>query len=199
MVDRAKILAENKEFFNQYAAGYDKFFGNWIIGTQKRMLRHVVLKKNSRVLDVGCGTGNLLHMLEAKDNRFDLYGIDIAEAMLKIAKGKLKSAHIGVGSAEHIPFKDNFFDILFSVDAFHHYADHEMAMYSFMRKLKKGGQLVIADLNFGFLNGLFHVLEPGNTGLYTKRGLKELLVKHGFKDVVQKKVGLFTLMTVGKK
>ena len=142
------IKKQNEVFFGKIAGYYDIIFGNWIRKTQIKVIKSSKIDKSSKVLDAGCGTGNFLSLLE-KDNIKRLYGIDISKEMLKIAKHKLKISKISLSSVESLKFKSNFFDYIFSVDAFHHYSSKEKAMESFHRVLKSGGKLAVVDLTFG--------------------------------------------------
>src|SRR3989344_2335204 len=56
--------------------------------------------------------------------------------MIKIAKKKLKKPKLKISSAERLNFKSNYFDYIFSIDAFHHFYNKEKAMKSFYRVLR---------------------------------------------------------------
>ena len=166
---------------------------------QLKLINHVNIKNNSNVLDVGCGTGNFLKILEDSNKNLNLYGIDISEKMLKIAKNKLKNTKLFINQAEKINSKEKF-DYIFTTDAFHHLSNREMFVKKSYKALKKQGTIIIADLSFGkFLNYIFSKIEPGNTGILSPEQIKQLLIKNKFKSIKQKKVGLFTFMTIGKK
>ena len=194
----------NKRFFRLIAKCYDVLFGNRIINMQRRAIENLNIKNGSRILDAGAGTGNLLMLLERyekeKQMNLELYGIDISKEMLEIARKKLKSSKLRIQEVEKLNFKNNYFDYVFSTDAFHHYFNHSLAMENFYRVLKKNGYLIVVDLNFGqILNKIFHKIEPGNSKVYTLNELRVLFKSHGFKHIKQEKVGLFTFMTSGRK
>src|SRR3989338_11199608 len=127
----------NVKFFNLIAGYYDFFFGNWIRKTKKKAINVVKIKDNSKILDAGCGTGNFLKILENSKKNLSLYGIDISREMLRIAKGKLNKPKLEIKSVEKMGFKDNSFDYVFSVDAFHHYSKPDLVMKNFYKILKK--------------------------------------------------------------
>lgn len=84
-----------------------------------------IFKKNGvkKVLDLGCGTGRHLVFLAKKG--FDVYGFDVAEEGVKIAKNWLKEegqkADFKIGSIyKRLPYPDNFFDAMISISAIHH-------------------------------------------------------------------------------
>lgn len=195
-----KILTRNKYFFNKIAGYYDvKIFIKYLENSQLKMLDFVKVKLNSKILDAGCGTGNLLEILEKQNKKYRLYGIDISEEMLKIAKSKLKKSVLLLNSAENINFKRNF-DYIFSTEAFHHYADYEQVMTGFSKSLKKNGKLIVMDFDFGFLlNKIFHWIEPGNNKMHSPLEFKKLFKQHGFKNIIQKRINLLLLLTIGEK
>jgi len=70
------------------------------------------IKKESTILEVGCNLGNQLKILE-KDGFTNLYGIEINKKALTIARNN-KSFNLVEGSALDIPFKDDYFDLVFT-------------------------------------------------------------------------------------
>ncbi len=192
---------ENKEFFDKIAGYYDKMiFKNMLLNQVKNAIEFVNVKKGSKILDAGCGTGNLLKILENEDKILKLYGIDISNKMLKIARKKLKNAKIKLESVEKLNFKKNYFDYVFSIDAFHHYYNQRLVMRNFYRILKKNGYIIVVDFNFGiFLNKIFSIIEPGNNEMHTALEFKELFKKYKFRDIRQKRFGIFSILTIGIK
>lgn len=195
----SRLIEKNRIFFDLIARYYDFFLKSWLGNAQRKIFDIIKIKKNSRILDVGCGTGNLLlELSKRKDLR--LYGIDISKEMLKIAGHKLgKRARLFIMSAENIKFKDKF-DFIFSTEAFHHYTNQKKAMKNFYKQLQKGGKLIILDLDFGkILNWLFNKIEPGNNRMNSKEDFARLFRETGFKKTSQKMLGLFSILTIGEK
>ena len=190
----------NARFFDMIAKYYDPFFGNWITKNQKRAIKIIQIKNNSKILDAGCGTGNFLRILENSGKKLDLYGIDISKKMLKIAEGKLKESKLKIESVEKMSFRDNSFDYIFSVDAFHHYSKQGLVIKKFYKILKKNGCLAVIDLSFGLiLNKIFQKIEPGNNKLLSSDEMKYLFEINKFRDIKQNKAGSFTTITYGIK
>ena len=193
---------KNKKFFNNIAKYYGKgIFKNWNRKIERKAIETASIKKNSKILDVGCGTGNLLYLFQEQGKNLKLYGIDISNEMLKIAKARLtKQTNLRLKPIEKINFKSNYFDYVFSVDTFHHYSNYDLAMKNIYRVLKKKGKLIIADFNFGFIgNKIFHAIEPGNNKMYSKDEFKKLFKAYGFKNINQKRFGLFSILIIGEK
>ena len=197
----SKLEEKNRRFFNKWASRYDvKIFKKWQENIRKKIIREAEIKENSKILDAGCGTGELLYIL-SKNKKLKLYGIDVSDKMLEVAEKKLgKRANLKLSSVEKMDFKNNYFYYVFSEDAFHHYADYDLVMKNFYRVLRKGGKLIIADFNFGaILNKVFHWLEPGNNKMHSKKQFIELFKKYKFKKIKQKKINLIQVLTIGIK
>lgn len=76
------------------------------------IINRVEVIKPKRILDVGCGTGNILMKL-AKSNNIELYGLDISEKMIDVAKQNLDyDVGLKVGDSEDMPWEDNTFDVI---------------------------------------------------------------------------------------
>ena len=115
------IEQRNKSFFNKLAKYYDSsLFRSLNKKFPEKIIKLVNIKPNSKILDAGCGTGNLLYLLLKQKKNLNLIGIDISPEMLKIAKRKLKGkTKFMLMPVEKINEK-NKFDYIFSVDAFQH-------------------------------------------------------------------------------
>lgn len=199
---KKNLIYKNKKFFDKWAGHYDKkIFKNWLIRIREKIIDYAEIKKNSKILDSGCGTGELLRLLLLKKKNLRLYGVDVSSKMLEIAKQKLKkNANLKLSPVEKINFKNNYFDYIFSEDSFHHYSNQGLVMDKFYKILKKNGKLIIADFNFGIvINKIFHWLEPGNNKMHSKKEFIKLFKKHGFKKIRQRRINLIEILTIGEK
>ena len=79
------------------------------------------IPKNARILEVGCNVGNnLLHL--RKMGYTDLYAIEIYQQAVVEAKKRIPGAQIIRGDALDIPFKDGYFDLVFTSGVLIHIA-----------------------------------------------------------------------------
>ena len=205
---KEKKLDENIKFFNIWAKFYDytPIIGSWLRHIQIKSIKEIKIKDNLSILDIGCGTGYSLLKISEKTNNSILSGIDISEEMLKIAKTKTESIKknkiiLKKASAEKIPFESNFFDYIICTDALHHFINPQASFNEMSRILKKGGKIIIADVNIGplWLSNILFKLEPGFIHMYEKREMHELFQKNKIKTIKQKRIGLFALMNIGEK
>ncbi len=192
----------NIRFFNLWAKIYDKDpISRWLFHLQKKVLRQIPFSSKSRILDVGCATGNVLRILSEAGTKI-LAGIDISPEMIKRAEKKLGSkAKLIVASVEDIPFPSNYFDFVINTEAFHHFSNPKKAVKEMTRVLKKGGLLYISDVNFyiSFIHWLSRKIEPGHNKIYSLNEFRELFEGAGLDVVTQKRIGLFVILSVGEK
>jgi len=69
--------------------------------------------ENKRILEVGCNVGNQLRMLQRMGFN-NLYGIELQQYAIEKAKALTKRINIIHGVADDIPFKDGYFDMVFT-------------------------------------------------------------------------------------
>ncbi|HWQ17400.1 MAG TPA: methyltransferase domain-containing protein [Sulfolobales archaeon] len=96
------------------------------------------------LVDAGCGTGSLLSLLERKQYRGSLIGIDISLPMLKIASRKTKEAVFLRASIDRIPIASGTIDHYISSLVIHIFKDKAKVISEISRILKKGGSVRIA-------------------------------------------------------
>jgi ubiquinone/menaquinone biosynthesis C-methylase UbiE len=90
---------------------------------------------DARVLDIGCGTGNLTDLLQ-KLTEVQVYGVEPSEGMLKKARRKNKHITFKAGQADNIPFDDDFFDFAYMTDVIHHVPDIKAMFAEIWRVLR---------------------------------------------------------------
>jgi SAM-dependent methyltransferase len=107
------------------------------------VLRHLVstgdLGRDSKVLEVGCGTGNYILALERLAGS-QWWGIDPSQAMLAKARARSDGICVQSGRAEDIGLRSDFFDLVFSVDVIHHVTDRSACFRETYRVLARGGK-----------------------------------------------------------
>jgi len=98
------------------------------------------LGKGSKVLEVGCGTGNYAVALKALVE-CEIWAIDPSEEMLCRARERSAEIHFSSGKAEQLCFQQGFFDMVFSVDVIHHLSGPPNFFREAHRVLKRGGSV----------------------------------------------------------
>ncbi len=194
---------QNRKFFDRWAKTYDwKPFQFWMKGFQQPILKEFTAVQKGTVLDIGCGTGELLQQLQQLNSRLELHGLDLSKEMLARAKEKLPSSiKLREGDVINIPFDDNTFDVVVSTEAFHHYPNQHKAMQEITRVAKHGGRIIIVDVNFFFrpIHWLFEKIEPGCVTINNKSQMRQLFVENGITNITQQRTFVFAVVTAGNK
>ncbi len=97
--------------------GYRYMEGRWE-KVAKAMADHYGLKSGDRILDVGCGKGYLMFDFTKVIPGIEVYGLDISKYAINDAKEEIKD-RIMYGNANDLPFKDNEFDLVYSLNTIH--------------------------------------------------------------------------------
>ena len=110
---------KTKDHFDKTASDYNNSSdGKFVEGMYDVLVTEILKSGSGRVLDVGCGNGNLFKLLP--DGKYELHGIDFSKNMIDEAKRTCKTqATFAVADAESLPFDDNSFDIIVCNASFH--------------------------------------------------------------------------------
>lgn len=113
-------------------------------------LNNINFKDNAKVLEIGFGNGAFIKDVLSKAHNINYHGIDISETMLEQAN-EVNQANIRNGliklnlaNVENIPYPDNFFDIIFTINTIYFWNKPEKDIQEISRVLKKDGLLCIS-------------------------------------------------------
>ncbi|MBW9144686.1 class I SAM-dependent methyltransferase [Clostridium sp. CM027] len=199
MKSNKNVFKENSKInFNKQAESYDKSAnGKFVAPMYNEIINRIMLIKPKKLLDVGCGTGNVLMKLVENSN-IELYGLDISEKMIDMAKKNLgNSADLKVSDSECMPWKNNTFDVIVCNASFHHYPNPDKTLLEMKRILKSNGTLIIGDPTAPavirqVLNLYYKRSDTGDYKIYSKKEIEDLLIKTGFKPFNFKKINYKT-------
>jgi len=139
------------------------------------------VKNGDKVLDLGCGNGRLYELF--KDRPVEYIGVDNSPRLIELAKknqlpSKFQAPHFLVADAVELPFKNQEFDVIFSIAVLHHIPSVELRqrfLNNCYQALKPGGRLILTVWNFWQPRLLFkyrlwpmvfgrhhHELDPGD-------------------------------------
>src|SRR5271156_1522231 len=118
--------------------------------TEKTM-RRMELRPGERILDLGCGSGWATRLLarlvsDGPQGFGQVVGVDISDEMIRQARAASKefdNVTFVVGSAAQIPWEENFFDKVLSVESFYYYPDQERALAELFRVMAPHGRMFI--------------------------------------------------------
>lgn len=100
------------------------------------------IKDGETVLEVGCGKGRILKRVKEKLPKCELYGVDISDGMLAFVTDDIKTE---VADIEFLPFKDNSFDVVYTVECIEHSINLKAAVNELIRVCKPNGKVIIID------------------------------------------------------
>lgn len=104
----------------------------------------------ARILDVGCGTGNLMALLSRVMPESEIFGVDPSPSMIKQAQKRVmktsggKKIRLSVGNCLDVPFEGKF-DAIISSSSYHHWNSKGECLKSLAERLTDTGILVVYE------------------------------------------------------
>ena len=133
------------DFFDRIAPVYDTWAGGQHGRVAARLVDLVIPAKNEQVLDVATGTGLVANLVAPKVNPGQVFGIDLSQNMLSIARArKAKNVQFMGMAAEHLVFRPETFDLVTMGEALVYLADPTAALEEAQRVLRAGGRLAVS-------------------------------------------------------
>ncbi len=146
------MLEKMDEFFNNRVNDYDDHQLNCINNARDFLLftaQSLPQFPESRILDLGCGTGLELGYYFSLNSNAHVTGIDIASKMLEKLKFKFydKDLELVHGSYFDVPFGEKIYDAAVSVESLHHFtAEQKIPLYKKLHvALKDDGFFILTD------------------------------------------------------
>lgn len=198
--------------FNRAAGSYDESL--MVKSFQRRAqilaINRMQLEKGMNILDLGCGTGlGTVDIASKLEGNGRVIGLDLSEEMVVQAKRRLAgfvypNVEFRVGSGSSLDC-ENYFDCVFSTNAFHHFDNKEEIFCKVWDSLKDNGTFIVQDICDDYL--LMRVVdfagkigERAHVGSTTSEGLRKLFRSTGFVEVEIEMIKLnwFWKIMIGK-
>ena len=143
--------------FDTVASNYDLMNDLMSFGIHRLWKRVAIesssLRKDSKVLDLAGGTGDMVKLMRDKVGEEGLIVLsDINRSMLEEGRDRLindgvEGINIAQIDAQFIPFEDETFDLITIAFGLRNVTDKDKAMRSMLRSLKKGGKLIVLEFS----------------------------------------------------
>lgn len=185
------------------ANGFDGGPGNYLatdyLDMVEDMVRHLDIKENHKVLEVGCGSGALLYSISQLSGA-KIYGYDYSASLISEAR-RFVNGFFKVSEAISCPFTEMKFDFVISHSVFQYFPDKSYArdvICSMSNLILAGGKIAIYDLNDSEKEFEYHSLRRQSCDdpslydskyknlkhlFYDKNEIYEQLKHLGFKDL----------------
>jgi len=105
------------------------------------LLKLAVRGKARTILEAGSGTGYWLNLLSQVTP--SVFGMDFSQGMLEQSKSWPARLKLARATALQLPYKNDSFDLVYCVDAIHHFVDHRAFINEAFRVLKPGSALAV--------------------------------------------------------
>jgi ubiquinone/menaquinone biosynthesis C-methylase UbiE len=141
-----------KQEFNRWAEeGEGEKMERHHLDITEKTIRLMNLRPGERVLDLGCGAGWATRLLarlvaDGPEGFGQVVGLDVSDEMIRRARAASKDFDNILyvwGSAQQVPWEENFFDKMLSVESFYYYEDQERALTELFRVLAPRGRMFI--------------------------------------------------------
>ena len=159
----------------------------------KELKRKWKASPESKILEIGCGTGNHLKSL-VKEAGCKGWGIDPSPEMIRHAQADTNT-HFSEGKAEALPFQGRLFDLVFSVNVVHFVTDTSAYLREAYRVLKPNGLLCTVTDSEKIIRNRWPFAHywPGTIEADLKRYPKISLLKQqmadlGFVDIEEREI-----------
>jgi 2-polyprenyl-3-methyl-5-hydroxy-6-metoxy-1,4-benzoquinol methylase len=121
----------------------------YLVGEMKNFQSTHPHEGTYRLLDVGCGNGELMRLLHAEMPEWKLFGVDITPETIAWASQIDPNFDYRKMSALDLTFSEGYFDIVFCGETLEHLESPEAAIYQMKRVLKPEGYLICSVPNEG--------------------------------------------------
>lgn len=206
-----KSGASVRAMFDEIAPTYDLLNGllsaNQDALWRYRSVKRLGVRKNERVLDLCCGTGDMTRELARQSPKSEIIGADFSRAMLAVARNKDRDHNYLEADALALPFEDAHFDVVTIAFGVRNFEDTPRGIKEIARVLKPSGRLLVLEFMrpnsplvgrfFGSFNVIlsplgrlvshhstaYNYLPQSVEGFYSRREFTRLLRSEGFTNI----------------
>jgi methionine biosynthesis protein MetW len=152
-----------------------------------------VTENGKRLLDVGCGEGSFI--IQVREKFEEVYGVDISDDAVELSLKNDITAKKANLNNEPLPFPDNYFDAVVTLDVIEHVFDPVFFLDEVRRVLAPGGYTIISTPNIRKIQRIASLIlghfprtsydpvgfDGGHLHFFTSKDLRQLLEQNGFR------------------
>ena len=188
-------IAEVSSFWDDTAETYDKANLNFKDAHCQRFseaVKHLDIKPGGNILNIWSRTGNAITFLREKFPCVEIINMEVSGKFIEIARHKFPQENFLKTDLENLPFQNNFFDAVLSLETLEHTPKPMVLLKEFYRVLKPKGILVMSlPPKTAELAQKFSALFLGNHGegphqFLPSKTVKKMLRDIGFELIIHK-------------
>lgn len=188
-------IAEVSSFWDNTAKTYDKanlHFKDAHCQRFSEAVKHLDIKSNGKILNIWSRTGNAIPFLREKFPGIEITNMEVSAKFIEIARHNFPQENFLKTDLENLPFQNNFFDAVLSLETLEHAPKPIVLLKEFYRVLKPSGILVMSlPPRTAELAQKFSALFLGNHGegphqFLPSKSVKKMLEDIGFELIVHK-------------
>ena len=171
----------------------------------RRPLEEIARIRPDRLIDIGCGPGAFLSLVEKTFPFIQLNALDLSEEMIRETRERLSGTAVAtVGDSEKMPLGSEQYQVVTCNMSIHHYPHPQDAVNEMFRILKPGGVLLLNDMDCvapvrAAANWLFPRLPGGDVKMYNRKEIEGMVRRAGFRDIRYRKISPFSFQCVACK
>lgn len=146
-LEESKIL---ENYFDEIAPNYELMNSLLSLNLDKiwrqRLLKETLKNHPIKVLDIACGTCDILRLFLSKQSGLEIFGLDLSFGMLNQGKLRDKKLNLIRGNGIHTPFSDDCFDAITIAFGFRNMPNYLDFLIEAKRILRPNGKLTILEL-----------------------------------------------------
>lgn len=135
----------NLESYYKTNISYYNLLKTYDITTYEKYMKFLRPSRGKNILEFGCGAGQVINKLT--EEGYNAIGIDISPLAVETARNS-GNGFFHIIDSNKLPFNDNYFDSVGTIDVLEHLYDPENWLREMIRVLKPNGIIVIACPNF---------------------------------------------------
>jgi len=141
-----ELIEHLVEFYDRVAPEYDAWAGGLHGRVAAKLVDVTSPRRGDSVLDVGCGTGLVTHLLaESVGAKGSVVGIDLSARMLDLARPRARANTTFMAmAAEHMVFRDRSFDLITYGQSLPYLVDPLASLEEAVRLLRPSGRVALS-------------------------------------------------------